>query len=161
MYANKHWIVTLFCNFDFSKFPMDTNHCKFRQIFGSTSEIVDLFLYPQSARFYRNNKPKKRQSWRYEFRDFKIIVKPVGTLIVQNETVQNASRDFGFDIKLTRLFEPYLYQIYMPCFAIVVVSMISFLIPLTAIPGRVTLIVTIFLTITHIYMKHLVRNKYS
>ena len=159
MYANKHWIVTLFCNFDFSKFPMDTNHCKFRQIFGSTSEIVDLFLYPQSARSYRNNKPKKRQSWRYEFRDFKITVRPVGTLIVQNETFQNASRDFGFDVKLTRIFEPYLYQIYMPCFAIVVVSMISFLIPLTAIPGRVTLIVTIFLTITHIYMKHLVRKK--
>ena len=55
--------------------------------------------------------------------------------------------------------QPYLYQIYLPCFAIVIVSMISFLIPLTAIPGRVTLIVTIFLTITHIFMKQLVRNK--
>ena len=158
MYANKHWIVTLFCKFDFSKFPMDTHHCKFRQILGSTSEIVDLFLYPQSSRRYRNDKPKKRQSWHYAVSDFQIVVKPVGTLIIQNETFQNASRDFGFDVKMTRVFEPYLYQIYIPCFAIVIVSMVSFLIPLTAIPGRVTLIVTIFLTITHIYMKHLVRR---
>ena len=158
MYANKHWIVTLFCKFDFSKFPMDTHHCKFRQILGSTSEIVDLFLYPQSAQRYSNNKPKKSQSWTYEVSDFKIFVKPVGTLIMKNKTFQNASRDFGFDVKLTRIFEPYLYQIYIPCFAIVIVSMVSFLIPLTAIPGRVTLIVTIFLTITHIYMKHLVRK---
>ena len=77
MYANKHWIVTLFCKFDFSKFPMDAHYCKFRQILGSTSEIVDLFLYPQSSRRYRNNKPKKRQLWHYEFSDFQIIVKPV------------------------------------------------------------------------------------
>ena len=138
---------------------MDTHHCNFRQILGSTSEIVDLFLYPQSAQHYSNNKPKKKQSWTYEVSDFKIFVKPVGTLIMKNETFQNASRDFGFDVKLTRIFEPYLYQIYIPCFAIVIVSMVSFLIPLTAIPGRVTLIVTIFLTITHIYMKHLVRKK--
>ena len=161
LYANKHWIVTLFCKFNFSKFPMDTHHCSFRQILGSTSEIVDLFLYPQTAKLYRNNKPKMHDinQWNYEISDFKISVKPIGTLIMQNETVQNANRDFGFDVQLTRIFEPYLYQIYLPCFAIVIVSLISFLIPLTAIPGRVTLIVTIFLTITHIFMKQLVRNK--
>ena len=45
LYANKRWIVTLFCRFDFSKFPMDTQNCNYRQIFGSTSEVVCLSLF--------------------------------------------------------------------------------------------------------------------
>ena len=156
LYANKHWIVTLFCKFDFSKFPMDTQNCNYRQIFGSTSEVVDLFLYSQSSNHYTNGMNKEKGVWTYEGGGFDISIKPVGTLVLPNSTFQNASRDFGFNIKFKRIFQPYLYQTYLPCIAIVGVSLISFIIPLSAIPGRVALMATIFLTLTNIFIQQMV-----
>ena len=40
--------------------------------------------------------------------------------------------------------------------AIVVVSFISFLVPLTAIPGRIALVVTQFLTLTNMFIHQMV-----
>ena len=160
LYANKHWIVTLFCKFDFSKFPMDTQYCKYRQIFGSTSEFVDLFLYSQSAYNYTNGMLKENFNWNYEGGGFDISITPVGTVVQSNASLQNASRDFGFNIKFKRIFQPYLYQTYLPCIAIVGVSLISFIIPLSAIPGRVALMATIFLTLTNIFIQQMVSYKF-
>ena len=156
LYANKHWIVTLFCKFDFSKFPMDTQLCNYRQIFGSTSDVVDLFLYNQSSSFYTNGMSKEKGIWKYEMGGFDISIKPIGTIVSPNTTIQSASRDFGFNIQFKRIFQPYLYQTYLPCIAIVGVSFISFIIPLSAIPGRVALMATIFLTLTNIFIQQMV-----
>ena len=160
LYANKHWIVTLFCKFDFAKFPMDTQNCNYRQIFGSTSEVVELYLFNQSSDFYTNSMPKEKGVWKYEGGGFDISITPVGTLVDPNTTLQSASRDFGFNIKFRRIFQPYLYQTYLPCIAIVGVSLISFIIPLSAIPGRVALMATIFLTLTNIFIQQMVSSYY-
>ena len=50
------------------------------------------------------------------------------------------------------MFQPFLYMYYLPCMAIVLVSQISFIIPLSSIPGRVALVVTQFLTLTNIFI---------
>ena len=60
--------------------------------------------------------------------------------------------DIGFNITLERIVQPYLYEYYFPTFAIVVVSQISFMIPVSASPGRITLVVTQFLTLTNIFI---------
>ena len=49
----------------------------------------------------------------------------------------------------------------MPCIAIVIATSFSFIIPLSAIPGRVALIVTQFLTLTNIFINQMVSSMYT
>ena len=65
----------------------------------------------------------------------------------------------GLDIAIKRLTSKYIFQYYLPCCAIVVTASFSFLIPFSAIPGRVALLVTQFLTLTSIFINVLVRIK--
>ena len=51
---------------------------------------------------------------------------------------------------MSRRLQPFIMECYLPCIAIVIVSHISFILPLDAIPGRVALLVTQFLTLTNI-----------
>ena len=73
-----------------------------------------------------------------------------------NKTDDNneTTNDFGFDVEIKRKISPYVIQFYLPCASIVVISSVSFIIPLTAIPGRVSLVVTLFLTLSNL-MIHL------
>ena len=159
IYAFKMWRVTMYCKFDFFKFPLDTQHCKFRQAFGSTSDTVGLFYYPPYSLTYKNDRNKTVGNWTFSAAGFSVSIKLTGTPIESDTIDQKNIGSFGFDIKLERIVQPYLLQYYIPCITIVLVSMISFLIPLTAIPGRVTLVVTLFLTLTNIFTVEMVRFK--
>ena len=59
-------------------------------------------------------------------------------------------------IMMRRLEMAYLLKYYAPCAAIVLVSEIGFLIPVTAIPGRVSLLVTQFLTLINLFIHQMV-----
>ena len=150
LFARKHWRATLFCQFEFSSFPMDTQHCKFRQRFGATADIVRSFIK------HPFNDTEKINDWKFQADGYEITITHVGSPVDENTIEQNATRDFGFDILLERILYPYLFQYYFPCTAIVLVSQISFIIPLSAIPGRVVLIVTQFLTLTNIFIHQMV-----
>ena len=69
---------------------------------------------------------------------------------IENANMDNSTTTFGFTIKMSRLLQPFIMECYLPCIAIVIVTLISFLIPLDAVPGRVALLVTQFLTLTNI-----------
>ena len=58
----------------------------------------------------------------------------------------------GFSVRMKRLIRPYMLKYYIPCMAIVLVSEIGFMVPLTAIPGRVALLVTQFLTLINVFI---------
>ena len=51
----------------------------------------------------------------------------------------------AFDITLKRKLRPFLMKYYLPSAAIVISSQISFIVPMTAIPGRSALLATLFL----------------
>ena len=53
-------------------------------------------------------------------------------------------------IKLGRCILPFIIKYYLPCIAIITVSLINFLISVSSIPARVALLVTQFLTLTNI-----------
>ena len=53
--------------------------------------------------------------------------------------------------------QPYMMKYYIPTMAVVLVSEIGFVIPLTAIPGRVALLVTQFLTLVNLFIYQMVR----
>lgn len=56
----------------------------------------------------------------------------------------------GFDIVLKRKTRPYMLNIYMPTTALVIISWIAFLIPPDMVPGRMGLLVTVFLVLSNI-----------
>ena len=58
----------------------------------------------------------------------------------------------GFHFFLDRVITKYLCQYYLPSAIIVFVSQISFVIPISALPGRIGLVVTQFLALTNIFI---------
>ena len=136
--ALKVWEATILCMFDFSSYPFDTQHCSFVQ-FGIKGMNMTLISERDSM------------EWKQEVSGFYATIQNIGKF--DNESV-------GFNITLQRIVRPYIYQYYVPCIAIVVVSQISFLIPLTALPGRVALIATHFLTLTNIFIHHIVSGNH-
>jgi hypothetical protein len=120
------------------------------------NDASDNVLYNSSTKEEINGKTER--IWKDKTSGFEITITLIGTETKSNEIFQNATKKFGLDIKLGRIFEPYLYQYYFPCIAIVIVSQVSFIIPLSAIPGRVALIVTQILTLTNIFIHQMVRQ---
>jgi len=57
----------------------------------------------------------------------------------------------GFEVILRRKHEPLIYQVYIPCCLFVMVSWISFIIDPKVIPGRMSLLVIIFLVTINVF----------
>ena len=131
----KDWVATIYCQFDFSSFPLDSQQCSFLQL--GTSDMIKPSLIPNL----------NIENWLYRAGGFDIRISPIG-IFGENVTIDVT----GFNVTLKRIIQPYLYQYYFPCIAIVVVSHISLMIPISAIPGRITLAVTQFLTLTNIFI---------
>ena len=132
--------VTFYCNLDYTYYPKDKSTCRLR--FGSTRSDLGYVLY--------DNKKLRRN---YKSTDFEIEIKTI------QERRGNSSLPYvGLDIKLTRLIKPFILKYYLPCGMITCLSQCSFIIPLTALPGRVALTVTQLLTLTSIFIQQMVRN---
>ena len=56
----------------------------------------------------------------------------------------------GFEIRLNRRSTPILINTYLPCMMLLLISFIGFFIPVAMIPGRMALLVTIFLMLVNI-----------
>ena len=66
------------------------------------------------------------------------------------------NNQIGITIKMDRALSSFMLQYYLPCIAIVLISQMSFVIPVTAIPGRVSLLVTLFLTLVNLFIHQMV-----
>ena len=161
-FADKRWKIDLFCMFNFSSFPFDNQLCKFRQRFESTSATAKIFLYPPNLSSWQTHGTRSKRIWQYTIDGFKTLISPIGDYIVpSSENQEHIGSEYGFDVKLQRLVQPYIFQYYIPSAAIVVVSHISFIIPITSIPGRVGLVATQFLTLTNIFIHQMVSISYD
>ena len=132
--------VTFYCNLDYTYYPKDMSTCRLR--FGSTRSDLGYVLYEKNKlrRKYRSN-------------NFEIEIKTI-----QEKRGNSSLPCVGLDIKLTRLIKPFILKYYLPCGMITCLSQCSFIIPLTALPGRVALTVTQLLTLTSIFIQQMVRN---
>lgn len=71
-----------------------------------------------------------------------------------SESERTASGNFsvaGFKIEMSRHWRPFINKYFIPCFAMVLVSFVSFIIPPGAIPGRTGLLVTLFLVMITLF----------
>ena len=131
------FIVTIECKFDYKNYPIDTQKCGLRFASDKLNRTYPILDDPYGI----CNKSNEL----YEQNGFHVSAAcPNGS---------NAGVDFYFK----RDFNTYLLQHYLPSAIIVLVSQSSFVIPLSATPGRISLVVTLFLALTNIFINEQVR----
>ena len=176
LYANNFTVVmwrieakmTVYCDFDLSAYPMDTQMCELR--IGSRSSTVSFIQMDNdgkhgenilSPRFARDIKIYNAVGFDFAVQNFEQNV-----TVASNETsdtgepwyFRNTTKStVGIQIKMKRSIHPFIMKYYFPCIAIVVVSHIGYMVPLTAMPARVALLVTQLLTLTNLFIHEMVR----
>ena len=133
--------ATIYCNFRFVNYPMDTQYCQF---------FMDVsYPYPNIVELRNRIGVFGEANQHSNTDDFYIEV--------MFDFKRNQSGIHSM-IKLERRIMPYIIQYYLPCIAIVCVSMIGFCLSMDSVPARVTLLVTQFLTLTNILIAQQVYN---
>ena len=134
---------SFYCKFDLSNFPMDSSHCKLR-FGGEVSNIA--FKLDKRAHGTKNTSVVQ------------ISDMTTNTTIVEDTADIETKTEIGLDIRIKRALRPYVLKYYVPCITIVIISQISFMIPLDALPGRVALGVTQFLTLMSLFIQQMVSS---
>ena len=138
------WTIKVSCGFDFSKYPFDDQNCRLiMKVPFKNLTIFDAQHSLSNQEVFGNFDLKQR-----------VYVLPG----VWSDFTQAYQTLFGVQNNMTRKIDAYIYQFYVPCIFIVTMSFSSFIIPVTAIPGRIAVIVTQFLTLTNIFIHALVSN---
>ena len=137
--------ATVMCNFNYFRYPMDTQTCDFVMSTAYPFPDIVVFKLDQTAFGATLNNTNTD--------DFILD-------ITFNDVSHGFSR-ISCVLKLQRRLLPYIMKYYLPCVAMVTVSFIGFLLSLNSIPARVALLVTLFLTLTNILMAQQVRFKLS
>ena len=138
--------ISFYCKLDLSNYPLDRSRCKFR-IGGKTSQVAFKLIYDSHKQKMDRNKANDYQ----EVSDIRASFTKVGS------DCGNLTKGcIGLNIITERILRPYLLKYYIPCTTIVIMSQISFVIPLEALPGRVALVVTQFLTLTSLFIQQMV-----
>ena len=137
--------LTIRCLFLFNHYPMDSQNCKF---------LLKSRRYPNMRYLsYKQTRQKHKLRKYFEAVGFNI-----------NITFMDGSAKYdnhvGFNMNMGRILRPFLFRCYLPCISIVLISGISFIVPLSAIPGRVSLVVTLFLSLTNIFISKSVKGTY-
>ena len=111
-------------------------------------------VYPISITFLEGKNIVFKTMKKYK-RCLKALAK-ADYVIANSKFTKELALKFGVKIKLQRIFENYVYNYYLPSILIVSASSLSFIIPLSAMPGRVGLVVTLFLTLRVHYVHHII-----
>lgn len=137
--------VTVYCPFRFEQYPLDVQICP---------------VHIGSYAFDEKNMKFRNQVLNYDdvinqrkiIHDYDIKVTPLNE---EERTyvwldIGNFSLT-GFKVQLTRNYMKYVFNYFLPSGLFVVVSWSSFLIPPENVPGRMTLLVTLFLVLINIF----------
>ena len=149
--ANMKLKVKISCHFNFSSYPFDRQKCFFKLY----AENLDITIYEKINQNISWIQTNQNELIGFDVNMTSFCNPPVDFGNQYNNDFTKIS-EFGIIIVMERQFTPYLYQYYIPCFAIVFTSFFSFIVPLSAIPGRVALVVTQFLTLTNVFTHEMV-----
>ena len=133
--------TTIYCNhWSYYDYPMDHQRCNVS--IGSASASSVFTMYTESRNY--------KCQFNYTAVNFNITTECL------DQGKSEGSNKVVIEIMMRRLEMSFLLKYYAPCAAIVLVSEIGFLIPVTAIPGRVSLLVTQFLTLINLFIHQMV-----
>merc|ERR1712113_151846 len=127
----------------FDAFPLDTQICKFQV--GSYSYDMSRMVFDVSTLGYIQNTQSIILDYAIRIDSLK-----KEDAIFLGGTLGNFSLA-GFEMTLHRYVSTYIITYYLPSGLFVIVSWISFLIPPDIIPGRMALLVTLFLVLVNIF----------
>lgn len=135
--------ITFICPMIFNYFPLDTQVCKFQV--GSYSYNMEKMIFAVSQLGYAHTS-------RSIVLDYDITINNLRKedQIFIGGSLGNYSLA-GFEMILRRHVSHYIINYYLPSGLFVVVSWISFLVPADIIPGRMALLVTLFLVLVNIF----------
>lgn len=133
--------ITFICQMDFNAFPVDIQVCKFR---------VGSFNYPMHRIEFRNGVVPEDATIK-SILDYKIHFNPLRPEDTHYEAIGMNYSTAGFEMILSRKMSFYIITYYLPSGLFVVISWISFLINPEVIPGRMTMLVTLFLVLINIH----------
>ena len=139
-----YWSITISCPFNFTAFPFDKNICPFVLKFLN----MDVSMGSSNKSLEGIDKSNISDGFEIEIKQ----INPPDSSYLDHLYFTNVK----LSINIGRQVPKYIYQYYIPCMMIVVASSFSFLIPLSAIPGRVALVVTQFLTLTNLFINQMV-----
>ena len=145
--------ITLYCSFVFDKYPMDTQTCIFK--LGTSDQALHqpvVFKHYLNGTFCLTFSDTNKSG--HALQDFDIETKcyQAHGSARTARFVKTADKDCAaFNITLRRTLRPFVMKYYLPCIAIVISSQISFLIPISALPGRTALIATLFLALINLF----------
>ena len=132
--------TTIYCSFEYTNYPMDTQNCSVKIGSSSFGAIFTLF---DKENIYHTPKT-------YASSGLNIQIAFFG----QKNSFGNST--VGFHVQMSRLTQPFLMMYYIPAIAIVLVSELGFVVPLTA-DGSVGLLVTQLLTLVNLFIYQMVR----
>jgi len=133
--------ITFICPMRFNAFPMDIQVCKFK---------VGSFNYPMSKMTFLAEFVPEDESIK-SILDYRITFNKLDERDTHYMAIGMNYSVTGFELILTRKMSFYIVTYYLPSGLFVVVSWISFLVNPEIIPGRMTLLVTIFLVLINIH----------
>ena len=141
--AELSWKIKISCDFDFSKYPFDSQDCP---LYLEAEDINVTILRDTS-----DIRTRQDMFGGYDLKQDVFLRTSVDDFVFETHY-----STFGIYNNMTRQIGAYFYQSYLPSIAVVLTSFFSFLIPLSAIPGRVAILVTQFLTLTSIFIHAMV-----
>jgi len=136
--------IEISCQMDFTQYPFDKHICTFqvgsyfydKNSMTCTSQLFD----PSVESDFVERNLQHHVAWR--------------NLSSEKGVVRLTSGSYaacGFEVLLKRKHEPLVYQVYIPCILFVTVSWISFIIDPKIVPGRMSLLVILFLVIINVF----------
>ena len=135
--------TTVYCTFNYTKYPMDTQICDVG--LGSAS-FESIFVLHDAKQIHHTQK-------QYQTGDLDILVEFFDAKQNDGENI------VGMKIHMKRLTYSYFLRYYVPCGIVVAVSVVGFAIPIAEIAGRVDLLVTQLLTIISLFIAQMVSHK--
>ena len=137
--------ITFICPMRFDKFPLDTQRCQFQVGSYSYDDTKMIFITEHAG--YQAPKVANKIAL-----DYAIAIRNLhpADAVFLGGSLGNFSLA-GFEMELHRFVSTYIITYYLPSGLFVIVSWISFLIPMDVIPGRMALLVTLFLVLVNIF----------
>jgi hypothetical protein len=132
--------ITISCQMDFDQYPLDSQKCPF-QVFSYFSTESDVSCTSEFT--YDETKQQKHQYY--------ISIKPLPNKYRAVGDFGNKFAACGFYISLDRGRVQIFFQVYLMSILFVIVSWVSFLISPEIVPGRMGLLVTVFLVLVNIF----------
>ena len=135
---------TISCQMTFDRYPLETHACPFRiGSYESTNETVSC----TSKHVYDLERQRSLQ-YSIEYEEL-----PEADRTYSNNAIFDTKifAVCGFNILLARNRVQILFQVYFVCILFVIVSWVSFIIQPQIVPGRMALLVTIFLVLINVF----------